>query len=196
MLHHRRFGLMALAFWSIPGMTEGSFGPGEAARHSVSRGGGQRLAVNADFKVLVWYRTSDPLGTFQDQIYDVRKGEYTPKVDEWIKDVKTKHPGYYVVVRDVDLKREKGETELLKVGSVIYRELLGAAGVAGIAIGSGPRESASSVFGLSAARPQNAGSNRAPGLNRSLPFPGRDRSYLTPGSSPFPVPVPIPNRPR
>ena len=117
MLHHRRFGLMALAFWWIPGVTEGSFGPGEAARHSVSRGTGQRVAQNADFRVLVWYRTSDPLGTFQDQIYDLRKGEYTSKVDEWIKEVKTKHPGYYVVVRDVDLKREKGETELLKVGS-------------------------------------------------------------------------------
>ena len=110
--------------------------PAKPRRHSVSRGTGQRVAQNADFKVLVWYRNSDPLGTFKYQIYDVRKGEYTPKVDEWIKDVKTKYPGYYVVVRDVDLKREKGETELLKVGSVIYRELPCAAGVAGIAIGS------------------------------------------------------------
>jgi hypothetical protein len=195
MLHHRRFGLMALAFWSIPGMTEGSFGPGEAARHSVSRGTGQRVAQNADFKVLVWYRRSDPLGTFQDQIYDLRKGEYTSKVDEWINDVKTKHPGYYVVVRDVDLKREKGETEMLKVGSVIYRELIGAAGAAGITIDSGSRARAGAVFGLRAGS-QDPGSKPAPGLNRSPGVPGRDRSYLTPGSSMFPIPVPIPNRPR
>jgi hypothetical protein len=188
-------GLMALALGLIPAMTEGSFGPGEAASHSASRGSGQRVAQNADFKVLVWYRKSDSINTFKYQIYDVRKGEYTAKIDEWVKDVQTKYPGYYVVLRDVDLKREKGETELLKVGSVIDRELIVAAGRAGIALGSGRRATSSPFFGLGRGA-QNTGSKRTPGLKPSPGSSRHDRDFLTPSPTPFPVPVPFPHVPR
>ena len=92
--------------------------------------------AHADFKVLVWYRYNDSIGTFKYEIYDLRKGEYTAKVDDWVKEVQTKHPAYYAVVREVDLTREQGETDLLKVGSVISRELVVAAALAGIVIGS------------------------------------------------------------
>ena len=92
----------------------------------------------ADFKVLIWYHKSDALGTFKYQVYDVGKGEYTAKVDDWIKDIQTKYPAYFVVLRNVDLKREKGTTEMLKVGTVIQRELIVAASLAGIAWGRAP----------------------------------------------------------
>ncbi len=65
-----------------------AFGPGEAA-------GGRRpgqtvrpVPDHADFIVLIWYRRDDPLGTFQDQVYDVRKGEYTQAVDDWVRTIR------------------------------------------------------------------------------------------------------------
>jgi hypothetical protein len=192
MSYPRLHSLVFLAICVTAGRTEGSAGPGEAAARSSSRPSGQRVARHADFKVAVWYRKKDSLGTFQYQIYDVRKGEYTAKVDEWAKDVQTRYPGYYVVVRDVDLTREKGETDLLKVGSVIDRELIVAAGLAGIVIGPVRRPSLTPFFGLDSGG-HNPTANRAPG---SIGLPSRNRDYLTPTPIPFPVPVPFPHLPR
>jgi hypothetical protein len=195
MSHHRLHVCVALALWLSSGKTDGSFGPGEAGAHSASQRAGERVAEKADFKVLVWYRKRDPLGTFKYEIYDVRKGEYTAEVDEWIKDVQTKFPGYYVVKRNVDLSRETGQTELLKVGSVISRELAVAAGSAGIVIGPG-RSASSSLFTGAGTGPRNTGSQRGPS-RRGLPgATSRDRDYLTPPATPFPIPVPFPRLPR
>jgi hypothetical protein len=176
------------------------FGPGEAA--------GRRTA-RADFKVLVWYRYNDSIGTFKYEIYDLRKGEYTAKVDDWVKDVQTKHPAYYAVVRDVDLTREQGETDFLKVGSVISRELVVAAARAGVVIGSeripaaragvvigseriGSRPAGFGVFGAS---PADSSSPRS-GSSRSPASSGGNRDYVKPSATPFPVPVPFPHVPR
>ena len=74
---------------------------------------------------MVWYRRDGPLDTFKYQVYDVRKGQYTPAVDVWIQLLRTKYPAYDVMIREVDLTREQGETESLKVGSVVKRELPG-----------------------------------------------------------------------
>ena len=191
MSHHCVCVSLSLALWLIPARTEGAFGPGEAAARSSSRSAGQSV----DLKVVVWYRKSDSLGTFKYEIYDVRKGEYTPKVDEWVKNVQSKYLGYYVVVRDVDLKREKGGTEMLKVGSVITRELTVAAASAGVVMGSGRMTSPSSSFG-SGTGPGSIGSNRGRALNRSPASSSRDRDYLTPAGPLFPVPVPFPRVPR
>ena len=90
---------------------------------------------HTDFKVVVWYRRDRPLDTFKYQVYDLRKGQYTPAVDVWIQLPRTKYPGYDVTIREVDLAREQGETESLKVGSVIKRELMAAAALEGIVIG-------------------------------------------------------------
>ena len=75
-----------------------AFGPGEAA--------GGRQAVRpipnpADFLVVIWYRRDDPLGTFAHQVYDVRKGEYTTAVDEWVRNTRTNYPAYLVLTRPV-----------------------------------------------------------------------------------------------
>ena len=80
---------------------------------------------------------SRPLETFKYQIYDVRKGEYTPAVDAWVQLMRTKYTAYYVAIRDVDLAREHGDTDQLKVGAVVKRELMVAAALEGVVVGNG-----------------------------------------------------------
>ncbi len=184
--------LVPLALWIIPGAAEAALGPGEAAARQVSPLPG----TSADYKVAVWYQKSDPIATFKYEVYDVRKGQYTPKVDEWFKEVRTKYPGYFVTIRDVYLAREKGDTDLLKVGSVITRDLVVAAALAGIDLEPGPSTQLSPFIGFGqGAHGVDVRGGKAPsGVPSSI---GSDRSFLTrPGSSMYPVPVPIPNRPR
>ena len=145
-----------------------AFGPGEAA-------GGRRPAPTikafpkgTDFVVLVWYRRDDPLGTFEHQFYDVRKGEYTSGVDDWLRLMRTKYADYLVVVRPVNLSRERGETEKLKVGSVIHRELMIAAARSGVVVGAPITISPGPYAG-------QAPSSR---VNRMPTVGGGDRSYL------------------
>jgi hypothetical protein len=87
-----------------------------------------------------------------------------------------------VRVRAVDLRRERGETEKLKVGSVIYRELLIAAAQSGVVLGA-PMQ-------ISSGPPASAG--RAARTNPPAMLGGGDRSYLNPSPPSFPVPVPYP----
>ena len=164
------------------------FGPGEAAARA-------RATKQIDFKVVVWYRQSDPLGTFKFEIYDVRKGEYTAAVDDWINDVRARFPSYYVSLRAVDLAREKGATDLLKVGKVIDREVAVAAARAGIVIGSGRIDLPPVGYGIFGAGTA-AASSRTRGPSRSRARAGLDRGYLKPSTSPLAVPAPILNRPR
>jgi hypothetical protein len=109
--------------------------------------------------------------------------------------VQENYPAYYVALRDVDLNREVGQTEMLKVGAVIQRELTVAASFAGVAIGAGPSLSPSFAHGLDFGAQT---SRSAPG-SRPRPMPGSsgaDRDYLNPLPTPFPVPVPYPRLPR
>ena len=48
---------------------------------------------HADFKVVIWYRRDRPLDTFKYQVYDLRKGQYTPAVDAWVQLMRTKYQG-------------------------------------------------------------------------------------------------------
>ncbi len=92
---------------------------------------------HADFKVVVWYRLDRPLDTFKYQVYDLRKGQYTAAVDAWIELMRTKYPGYYLAIRDVRLGHEQGDTEMLKVGAVVKRELMAVAALEGVVVGYG-----------------------------------------------------------
>ncbi len=209
MSHRGLCKLTTLVFLAIPSTTRAAFGPGEAAGRSLPGRVARHDPGPADFKVVVWYRTADPIGTFKYEIYDLRKGEYTARVDDWVKDVKWKYPAYFVVVRDVDLTREKGETERLKVGAVISRELVVAARAAGIVLEPGrtdsrlksePNRSGRSDirppgFGVFGATPE-AGQNRGSRLDRLPGSPGGNRDYVKPSPTPFPVPVPFPRVPR
>jgi hypothetical protein len=160
-----------------------------AATGTQSKDVAEPAGKHPDFKVLVWYRRDDPLGTFKYEVYDLRKGEYTAAVDTWISNIQKSYPAYLAVVRRVDLKRERGETEMLKVGSVIRRELMAAAGMAGVFVDSGTIGNPTPALGLNRA-PRPAGSIGS--LNRPLGSAGIDRSYLNPPDYPFPVPVPYP----
>jgi hypothetical protein len=151
-------------------------GPGEAAGAHRPAPSTKAFPKGTDFVVLVWYRRNDPLGTFEHQFYDVRKGEYTSAVDDWLKVMRTKHPDYLVVVRRVDLSRERGETEKLKVGSVIYRELMIAAAQSGVVLGA-PVNISPGPY---------TGQNQTPSSYR-MPVP--DRSFLNPGATRYPINV-------
>jgi hypothetical protein len=143
---------------------------------------------HVDFKVAIWYRRDRPLETFRYQIYDLRKGEYTAAVDEWLRLMRTKFSAYESLVRDVDLAREKGETDSLKVGSIIRQELLAAAAIEGVFLGGapgGPTLSRGPRPGLPPrtelmGRPSPLGAGLSPPIDLNPPRPS------------FPVPVPYP----
>ena len=134
------------------------------------------------FKVLVWYHRDEPLKTFRYQEYDLRKNECTPAVDAWIQNVRKQFPAYEVIVREVDADLQPGQTEKLKVGSVIKTELTVAAAMSGIVIGApakiGPGPSGVLSFGRRAESTTAAQAS--------------DRSFLNRPRATFPVPIPYP----
>lgn len=163
-------------------------GPGAAASQAGSPAPPSATSRHADFKVAIWYRRDRPLDTFRYQIYDLRKGQYTEAVDDWLTLMRTSFPTYEAVVRDVDLAREKGETESLKVGSIIRQELLAAAALEGVFIGgaaAGPSRSLYPRPGLPPA-PERVGRPFPP----SHGLPGT--IDLNPPGPSYPVPVPYP----
>ena len=144
---------------------------------------------HTDFKVVVWYRSDGPLETFKYQVYDLRKGQYTPAVDAWVQLMHTKYTAYHVASREVDLAHEKGETEMLKVGSVVKRELMAAAALEGIVIGD-----AVPGFQGSTITPRT-GLPASPGMiGRPTPLGSsfRGSNELNPPGPSFPFPVPYP----
>jgi hypothetical protein len=144
-----------------------------------------------DFKVVIWYRRDRPLETFKYQVYDLRRGEYTPAVDAWVELVRTKYTAYHVALHRVDLADEQGDTESLKVGSVVKRELMAAAALEGVVIGYGVPGYQVPTIAPTTTLPARMSSTRPP-LQGSTP----DRSsYLNPpgASLPFPVPYPRPH---
>ena len=185
----------ALILLSLPLAASAFSGPGEAASHAKSQPVAKNAAPHTDYKVLIWYRKNDSLGTFKFEIYDVRKGEFTPEVDDWIKNIKAKYPAYYVALRDVDLSRELGATDLLRVGKVIDREVAVAAALAGVPYGPGGADSRPGGLGYFGGA-SAGGTSRASGIRRSPGSPRDDRDYLNRTTTPFPFPVPIPSRPR
>jgi hypothetical protein len=143
--------------------------------------------ARADFKIVVWYHRDRPLDTFKYQVYDLRKGEYTRAVDDWLLLMKTRYPGYVVHVRDVELAREKGATETMRVGSVIHRELLAAAAMEGIFLGDSlPRVVSPRPGARMPPTPRFPGASSFPSIGAS------GAVDLNPPRPSFPVPVPFP----
>jgi hypothetical protein len=170
MSHNVMFPVWSVVLAIATALPALAFGPGEAA------GSPRPRPPRADFMVLIWYRRDDPLGTFQQQVYDVRKGEYTPAVEEWVESMRAKYPSYLVLVRPVDLGRERGETEKLKVGSVIHRELMVAAASAGVFLAAPVNIGPGSI----------AGQRQTPRLSQ---MPAPDRSFLSNGPNGLNIPV-------
>jgi hypothetical protein len=166
----------------------GSESPGPVRTQPSAAVGPSSAARPADYRVVVWFRQDRPLDTFNHQIYDVRKGEYSPAVNDWLNLMKTKFPAYVVTVRDVDLAREKGATEALKVGSVIRRELMAAAALEGVFLGdTGPGPLGRPPTGRS-------GLPASPSMIGRPLLPGSPSGTidLGPPRASFPVPVPYP----
>jgi hypothetical protein len=146
----------------------------------------------ADYKVVVWFRGDRPLETFQYVTYDIRKGQYSKAVDSWLETMRTKYPSYEVSVRDVDLSREKGETEALKVGAVIKRELMAAAAREGIFLGGEVPGGLARPLTPSLGAPSGTRMiGRPPSVRPQPPRPVE----LSPPPPTFPIPVPYPRMP-
>ncbi len=131
-----------------------------------------------DYKVVIWFSRSDPIGTFQYQVYDVRKGEYTNAVDAWLGRIRSSYPTYVAFTRDVVLKNEKGATEKLKVGAVIQRDLLAVAELSGVGL----------AISLGAPAPSKP---RGPSRGPIIINPEIGSARMQP-SAPYPFPVPFP----
>jgi hypothetical protein len=158
-----------------------------------------------DYKIAFWYRRSDPLTSIRHQVYDVRRGEYTRAVDDWLETIRVKHPAYAAYVKDVRLKPGTGGASGAKkqLATVILQEYLdkgGPNGGLGVREGFGPWTD--SGFGLPGeigerprARPmprpdaseylRGYGFINQPGANRPPSF------LFAPGSTP-PSPFPYP----
>ncbi len=140
-----------------------------------------------EYRIAIWYDRARPLGTFKYQVYDLRKGEYTRAVDDWLTHLRTRYPGYEAKLRDVVLAREKGATDQLRVGAVLNRELLAAAALEGVFLGvpiANPGGSQPS-FALPAS-PPDRGFTPLPRLMPPV------RLDLGPPPPSFPVPMPYP----
>jgi hypothetical protein len=64
-------------------------------------------APRGDLAVVFWCDWRDPLATLKYQVYDVRKGEYTEAVADWMEMVSRSYPDYAVFRRDVNLGARK-----------------------------------------------------------------------------------------
>ncbi len=132
-----------LLLLAIPsGSAAMEFGPGEAAGRFPARLEPEPLTSKSLFGIAGTMRW----GPSSIRSTTCAKESIPRRSTAWIKDIPAKYPAYIVLVRDVDLKREKGETEKLKVGSVIKRELVIAAALSGIIVGEGLRTSPGSPY--------------------------------------------------
>ena len=161
-------------------------GPGEAAQGRRNPPAARSDLARADYVVVVWFRKDNPIGTFEYEFYNVRAGEYTPAVDEWLGMMREKFTRYEVHVRPVDLSREQGATDKLKVGAVIRRELLVAAARSGVVVGAPMR------IGPGPYASEQPASRLNPTM--SMPGAGGASNLNLPGfTTPFPVPYPRPH---
>jgi hypothetical protein len=137
-------------------------------------------APHVDLKILFWYDKNHPLESFKHQVYDVRKGEYTPRVDAWPAMVTKQRPQYVAYVREIDFSRFRGASDNLKTGDAIIAEFLLVAFENDVDLTGPPR----SYFG---ARRAEQGKRSIPGSAAAVfSAPGA-------GASPFPIPYPRPH---
>jgi hypothetical protein len=134
-------------------------------------------------QVLFWFARNDPIRTFSYRVYDPRKHQTRPDVEQWVRLVHEKYPSYEAYMRTIHLASAPGKTEEAQVVGAVSRELAVVAAyyynldvAASLAQPSG--------FGAShrALRP----------LPPMFPSPGSgarpNPSYLAPSASPFPYP--------
>jgi hypothetical protein len=136
---------------------------------------GVASANKPDFKVVFWFDG----GVLRHQAYDLRKGQYTSAVDEWVSGIRFDPsgyalPGHLATVREVVLAREQGATDSEKLVAAIRRA------AAQIQDSSAPRLRA--VPWPTAAMPRRQVRAR----------PLYSRAVVAPPAMPFPQPYPYP----
>lgn len=154
----------------------------------------------AEYKIAYWFAKRDPIQTFQHRVYDVRKGQYTPAVDQWLALVAKRYPGYEAYVRD--LRLEPGLPDRVQVSQAVTRELFVTASYYGgvpaeLMMGAGARGRAYPGTNLTIGSGSQVGGS---GFRMSLkPVPPVDGSPGSGAASPlvpapylFPVPYPYP----
>jgi hypothetical protein len=100
---------LAIAVSCLPatpalGQSLGGLFPPEIESEIARSAGRPRPAPTSDLVVVFWFRAKDPLGTLRYQTYDVRKGQYTTQVDDWLSLVMAQYPDYIAFRRPLDLK--------------------------------------------------------------------------------------------
>lgn len=107
-MHLKRMASMILGLLVLATRLAEAQAPGPAAAPSAAADASKTQAPpSPDFKVVFWYHRRSPLETFRHQVYDVRKGEYTPHVDDWLEKLRKEYPHYLAYVKEVTLKEER-----------------------------------------------------------------------------------------
>jgi hypothetical protein len=76
----------------------------------------------ADYVVAFWYLRADPLTSLRHKVYDVRKGQYTRAVTDWLETMRTRYPTYAAYLKEVRLSPDSGATEAKQLATVILQE--------------------------------------------------------------------------
>jgi hypothetical protein len=158
----------------------------------------------ADYVVVFWYARSDPLTSMRHQTYDVRQGQYTPAVRQWVDSVATKYPAYAAYVREVRIDPQSSAREKKQLATVILQEYVEKGGSNG---GYGVRDAGGLYGGADVRRMLSSGEIVArpgprpePGAGAYLrgygflaaPGANRPPAFLLSPSPATPAPMPFP----
>jgi len=87
------------------GQTPGAAGSnGDAALPEANRPAATRAVDHggSTTRIAFWYRKREPERSFQYQVYDVRRGQSTRAVEEWLAVMRTRYPAYVAEFIDAD----------------------------------------------------------------------------------------------
>jgi hypothetical protein len=157
-----------------------------------------------DFMVVFWYARSDPLTSMRHQTYDVRKGQYTPAVRQWVETLATKYPAYAAYVKEVRVDPKSSDRERKQLATLILQEYVEKGGPNG---GYGVRDAGGIYGGADVRRMLRSGEIVAhpgpesqPGAGAYLrgygflaaPGANRPPAFLLSPSPATPAPMPFP----
>jgi hypothetical protein len=77
-----------------------------------------------DYKIAFWYRRADPFSSMRHQAYDVRKGEYTAAVADWLRTMHSTRPDYDAYLVEFRLDPLSPDRDKKQLATVILNEYL------------------------------------------------------------------------
>lgn len=136
-----------------------------------------------DFKLVCWFKRSNPVNTFQCMPYNVGKGQYTAKVDEWLEMMHEHFPNYRAYVKPVWISTKEHVDVEETLAGVIRHERMMAGGEDVDYIPQNSTILSASVGYEPSATQANRGSMTIPGS-------GGGAAAYVPQPYPFPNPFP------